>query len=154
MTFRKLAYGASAVAIMMSASTAVFAQETTGSVTGTVYDASGTPIVGATVTVTHVPSGTSTTALTDQNGTFSTRSLRVGGPYLVRSVSAAGEASTQVPSIGIGTPVAVELVTAGSDSNAADLGDVVVTGSRAGGLRTSPRSNLNLADTPPVKLPY
>ena len=146
MTFRKLAYGASAVAIMMSASTAVFAQETTGSVTGTVYDSSGAPIVGATVTVTHVPSGTSTTALTDQNGTFSTRSLRVGGPYLIRSVSSAGEASTQVQSIGIGTPVAVELVTAGSDSNAADLGDVVVTGARAGGLRTSPRSNLNLAD--------
>ncbi|WP_312689834.1 TonB-dependent receptor, partial [Brevundimonas nasdae] len=146
MTFRKLAYGASAVAIMMSASTAVFAQETTGSVTGTVYDSSGAPIAGATVTVTHVPSGTSTTALTDQNGTFSTRSLRVGGPYLIRSVSSAGEASTQVQSIGIGTPVAVELVTAGSDSNAADLGDVVVTGARAGGLRTSPRSNLNLAD--------
>ena len=46
MTFRNLAYGASAVAIMMSASTAAFAQETTGGVAGGVYDASGAPIAG------------------------------------------------------------------------------------------------------------
>ena len=146
MTFRKLAYGASAAAIMMSASTAVFAQETTGGVSGGVYDAAGAPIAGAAVTVVHAPSGTTSTTVTDANGQFSVRSLRVGGPYLVRSTSPVGDASAQVPSIGIGTPVAVELVVEGAEASAADLGDIVVTGARAGGLRTSPRSNLNLAD--------
>jgi len=146
MTFRKLAYGASAVAIMMSASTAAFAQETTGGIVGVVYDASGSPVAGATVVVTHVPSGTSATTVTDANGAFSTRSLRVGGPYTVRSTSAAGDASADVASIGIGTPVGVELVIKGAAGEATSLSDIVVTGQRTGGLRTSPRSNLNLAD--------
>ncbi|MGH6978696.1 MAG: TonB-dependent receptor [Brevundimonas sp.] len=144
MTFRKLAYGASVVAIMMSASTAVFAQETTGGVVGGVYDAAGSPIVGAAVTVVHSPSGTTSTTVTDANGQFSVRSLRVGGPYIVRSTSAAGDVETQVSSIGIGAPASVELVMAGAES-AANLGDIVVTGARRT-LRTSPSSNLNLAD--------
>ena len=78
MTFRKLAYGASAAAIMMSASTAVFAQETTGGISGAVYDAAGSPVGGATVTVVHVPSGTTSMTFTDPNGQFSSRGLRVG----------------------------------------------------------------------------
>lgn len=146
MTFRKLAYGASAAAIMMSASTAVFAQETTGGISGAVYDAAGSPVGGATVTVVHVPSGTTSTTFTDPNGQFSSRGLRVGGPYLVRSASAAGDAAAQVATIGIGTPVSIELVIAGAGESAAQVDDVVVTGVRSGGLRTSPRSNLNLAD--------
>lgn len=146
MTFRKLAYGASAVAIMMSASTAVVAQETTGAISGAVYDSAGSPVAGATVTVTHVPSGTTSTTVTDQTGQFSARSLRVGGPYLVQSTSAAGDAAAQVAGIGIGTPVSVELVITGSADTAAQVDDIVVTGLRSGGLRTSPRSNLNLAD--------
>jgi len=146
MTFRKLAYGASAVAIMMSASTAVYAQETTGGISGAVYDAAGAPVAGATVTVTHEPSGTTSTTVTDQNGSFSSRGLRVGGPYTVRSTSSAGDAVAQVATIGIGTPASVELVVAGAADSAAQVADVVVTGVRSGGLRTSPRSNLNLAD--------
>ncbi|WEK41313.1 MAG: TonB-dependent receptor [Candidatus Brevundimonas colombiensis] len=146
MTFRNLAYGASAVAILMSASTGAFAQETTGAITGFVYDASGAPLAGATVTVTHTPSGTTSTTVTDQTGQFSARGLRVGGPYTVRSVSTSGDASSQVSSIGIGTPVAVELVVAGASGSASQVADVVVTGIRSGGLRTSPRANLNLSD--------
>ena len=68
MTFRKLAYGASAVAIMMSASTAVFAQETTGGIRGVVYGADGSAVSGASVTVTHVPSGTRYGTVTNASG--------------------------------------------------------------------------------------
>lgn len=147
MTFRNLAYGASAVAILMSASTAAFAQETTGALSGGVYNAAGAPIAGAVITITHVPTGTVATTVADANGQFSARNLRVGGPYVVRSTSAAGDAVTQVASIGIGTAVAVELVVAGAETGgASDLGEIVVTGSAGGGLRTSPRSNIGLAD--------
>ena len=66
MKFRNLAYGASTVAIMLSASTAVFAQETTGGIRGVVTDAAGAPVANAEVTVTHVPSGTSSITATDQ----------------------------------------------------------------------------------------
>lgn len=141
MTFRNLAYGASAVALLMSAGTAAFAQETTGGITGAAYDASGSPVVGASVTVTHVPSGTSSTTVTDENGTFSVRNLRVGGPYLVQSRSVKGDATKEVSSIGIGSPAAVELIIADSSTV---VSDVVVTAARAGALRTSPRSTIGL----------
>ena len=59
MTNRKRAFWAtSALATSMLAATAVYAQETTGAVRGQVVDASGQPVSGATVTVTHVPTGT------------------------------------------------------------------------------------------------
>ena len=73
MTFRNLAYGASAVAIMMSASTAAFAQGTTGGVAGGVYDASGAQIAGATVTVVHAPSGTTSTTTPGMGRSYSPR---------------------------------------------------------------------------------
>ena len=123
MTFRKLAYGASAVAIMMSASTAVFAQETTGGIRGVVYGADGAPVTGATVTITHTPSGTRSVAVTGVEGSYSARGLRVGGPYNV-VVNANGEtAETEVSNVGIGDAVAVDLSLGG-----ASLDDIVVTG--------------------------
>lgn len=148
MKFRNLAYGASTVAIMLSASTAVFAQETTGGIRGVVTDAAGTPVANAEVTVTHVPSGTSSVTATDQVGAYSARNLRVGGPYMVVVNSIAGSSTTEAGSIGIGTPASIDVVVGGAGlaDEAADLGDVVVTGQRAGGLRTSPRTNIGLND--------
>ena len=148
MKFRNLVYGASAAALMMSASSAVFAQETTGGIRGAVYDAAGAPVAGATVVVTHVPSGTSTTTMTDANGSFSTRNLRVGGPYTVAVSSDAGAQAVTVPSIAIGAPADVEVVLSGgaASEDVAQLGDIVVTGAQAGGVRTSPRSTFNLGE--------
>ena len=69
--------------------TPAFAQETTSSVRGEVVDQSGTPIAGATVTVTHTPSGTTSTQTTDAAGGFNASGLRLGGPFTV-SVTADG----------------------------------------------------------------
>ncbi|QYF86495.1 TonB-dependent receptor [Brevundimonas sp. PAMC22021] len=148
MKFRNLAYGASTVAIMLSASTAVFAQETTGGIRGLVTDAAGAPVANAEITITHVPSGTSSTTATDQVGAYSARNLRVGGPYIITVSSSAGSSTTEAGSIGIGTPASVDIIVGGGafSDDAADLGDVVVTGQRAGGLRTSPRTNISLND--------
>lgn len=145
MNFRNLAYGVSAAAIMMSASTAVFAQETTGAVRGQIVDSSGVPLPGATVVVTHVPTGTSSTTLTDASGNYAARNLRVGGPYTV-TISGAGvqEQSTVLSQVSIGAPVTLDILV-GSDASAdaAAVDDVVVTGSRSGGLRTGPRTTIN-----------
>jgi len=43
----------------------------------------GKPLAGATVTIKHVESGSVSTAVTDASGRFSSRGLRVGGPYTV-----------------------------------------------------------------------
>lgn len=71
----------SALAVAMAVP--AFAQVTTSSIRGTVTTEAGAPVTGATVTVTHTPSGTVSSATTNASGTFSTRGLRVGGPYSV-----------------------------------------------------------------------
>jgi hypothetical protein len=74
------AVGAIAVAIVASAP--AYAQETTSSIQGTVT-AAGQPVSGATVTITHVPSGTRSTVTTNATGGYSALGLRVGGPFTV-----------------------------------------------------------------------
>ena len=61
----------------------VTAQETSSAIGGTVVDSSGSPVVGATVTVTHVPTGATKTLSTNDKGNYQARGLRVGGPYVV-----------------------------------------------------------------------
>lgn len=80
----KLSRVAIAVALSVGISSAVMAQSTTSSIRGNVASESGTIFPGATVTITHIPSGTSSTATTNANGVFSARGLRVGGPYSVK----------------------------------------------------------------------
>ena len=61
----------------------VFAQSTSAGVGGRVVDASGQPVAGAEVTIVHAESGTVSKAVTDANGRYAARGLRVGGPYTV-----------------------------------------------------------------------
>ena len=79
----RLAAGAALTALVCAMSSAVYAQETTGSVRGQVTDESGAGVAGATVTVTHVPTGATSTSVTGADGYFSARGLRVGGPYRI-----------------------------------------------------------------------
>jgi len=61
----------------------VIAQQTTGSVRGTLSTPNGEPIVGANVIVTDTRSGTSRTVQSNENGVFNARDLIVGGPYTI-----------------------------------------------------------------------
>ena len=61
----------------------VAAQEISSAVEGQVTGADGKAVAGAKVTVTHVPTGTVSTSVTDNGGNYSLRGLRVGGPYTV-----------------------------------------------------------------------
>jgi short-subunit dehydrogenase len=84
----KLKYLLAASVVSLAATTTfvatpAFAQETTSSVRGEVVDQNGTPIPGATVTVTHTPSGTTSTQTTDAAGGFNASGLRLGGPFTV-----------------------------------------------------------------------
>jgi Carboxypeptidase regulatory-like domain len=53
---------------------------TTASVNGTVTDSKG-PIPGATVSITHLPTGTVYSTVTRSDGRYNLPNLRVGGPY-------------------------------------------------------------------------
>ncbi len=75
-----LRIGASA-SVLALAATSAYAQEVTGTIRGDVQDDAGNPLAGATVIVTHVPSGTRSVQTTDGSGTFSAPNLRIGGPF-------------------------------------------------------------------------
>jgi hypothetical protein len=62
----------------------VLAQVTTSTITGSAKSANGEFLVGATITATHVPSGTVYTTIAQKDGLFTLPGLRVGGPYTVR----------------------------------------------------------------------
>jgi len=59
------------------------AQVTTASVSGLVNDTNGELLIGATVTATHTPSGTFYGVVTQENGRFAMRNMRIGGPYRI-----------------------------------------------------------------------
>jgi len=74
-----------AVAILVMTSQLVVAQGvTTASMTGTVSDNAGEPLVGANVIATHQPSGTVYGAASDGNGNYRIPAMRVGGPYEIK----------------------------------------------------------------------
>ena len=80
-SMKRLAGGAALTVLALAASSAVYAQETTSAVRGIVTSDGGAPVAGATVTIVHVPSGTRSTTISEANGTYDARGLRVGGPY-------------------------------------------------------------------------
>ncbi|WP_394764518.1 TonB-dependent receptor domain-containing protein [Phenylobacterium sp.] len=79
---KKLAGGAALSVLAMSLASAVYAQETTSGVRGTVT-AGGKPVAGAAVQLVHTPSGSKVTTATEAGGSFNARGLRIGGPYTI-----------------------------------------------------------------------
>lgn len=63
--------------------TSVFSQVTTSKIKGAVTDNAGEPLFGANVVVLHVPTGTVSGAVAQDNGKYTIPNLRVGGPYKI-----------------------------------------------------------------------
>ena len=59
------------------------AQETTATITGSVIDASGAIVNGASILVKHEPTGYETNAQTNSKGRFVVPNLKPGGPYTI-----------------------------------------------------------------------
>lgn len=69
--------------VMMLLSTVVKAQITTSSMSGLITDSNGSPLIGATISLVHKPSGTSYGTATREDGRYNLPGLRVGGPYSI-----------------------------------------------------------------------
>ncbi|WP_460764722.1 TonB-dependent receptor [Lysobacter fragariae] len=73
-----------------------FAQSTSAGLGGRVTGTDGQPVAGAEVTITHAESGTVSHAVTDADGRYNARGLRVGGPYTISiDKSGAGHSSQE-----------------------------------------------------------
>ncbi|RVT89853.1 TonB-dependent receptor [Sphingomonas crocodyli] len=125
-----LGCAAGAIAVAIVATAPAMAQETTSTIRGTVTEG-GAAVSNAAITITHIPSGTKSTATTDANGTFTAAGLRVGGPFNV-AIAAPGKPETTVTDIFtvIGQPydLPVDLVSEGDA--------IVVTAAKLPGART------------------
>ncbi|MFN7054391.1 TonB-dependent receptor domain-containing protein [Hyphomonas sp.] len=108
---------------------AVYAQETASELRGTIIDQNGAAVAGATVTITHQPTGSTSTLTTGNNGNFFQTGLRPGGPYsiFVTAPGFEGEALGDIR-LSPGTSPALRIRLASADDTAV-MGVVTVTGS-------------------------
>lgn len=70
-------------AVAIVAAAPAMAQNTTAAIGGQVIGTDGKPLAGASVTILHRESGSTSTVTTDGEGRFTARGLRVGGPYTI-----------------------------------------------------------------------
>lgn len=141
--FRRLALGATASVLALAAASAVYAQETTATVRGRIVDSAGAPVAGATVTVTHQPTGSAVTSVTTADGYYSMRGLRVGGPYEIKARAQNMEpGSVTVDAVGVGDPANVDVTLTAVGT---PVSEVVVSGRRTN-RSPGPSTNLSGAD--------
>jgi Carboxypeptidase regulatory-like domain len=81
--------------LALFAAVPAFSQSTSASLAGRIVDTQGAPIANATVDILHQPSGSKQSLTTDADGRFSTRGLRVGGPYTVTASKDGLDAATR-----------------------------------------------------------
>ena len=75
---RKIKYILAALVCVLLSTAAANAQYENGSILGTVHDATGAVVPGATVTVTNIATGIVSTRTTNENGDYEVPALRVG----------------------------------------------------------------------------
>lgn len=114
--------------LTLSAATPAFGQATSASLVGRVVDPQGQPVAGATVEIVHEPSGTRRTVVTDADGRYSTRGLRVGGPYSVEAQAAGQSAEREQVYLLLAETATVDLTVA-SEGTALEVIEVTATAS-------------------------
>lgn len=105
------------------------AQVTTSNLSGIVSNTEGKKTSGATITATHLPSGTVYSATANASGSFNLPNMRVGGPYKVE-VTAAGQAPIVYEDVylELGQPFVVNPV---FGEKTTTIAEVIVTGGRS-----------------------
>jgi outer membrane receptor for ferrienterochelin and colicin len=136
MVFRNLFLGSSAIVLL---AIPAFAQETTSAIRGTVVSSTGNAIPGASVSVIHEPSGSVSSQVTNSEGIFLARNLRVGGPYSIIVTSPRGNSTRDNLFLELGETDKIKFVVGASVEE-----EVVVVGQKlnTSGLITGPKSTL------------
>src|SRR6218665_2875157 len=106
----------------------IFAQITTSSLSARVNDGTS-PLTGAEVTLTHLPTNAVYKAVTDKQGRFSFENLNAGGPYEleIKSSGTKDYSNAQIH-LALGDNDLPTIVVGKADNNV--LEEVVITGSK------------------------
>ena len=110
--------------LLVGFTTAMMAQITTSGMSGKVT-ADGEDVIGATIEVVHVPSGTKYQAVTNAKGMYAINGMRPGGPYRVK-VSYIGYQSKSFDNVSLQLGQTYNL-NVGLNEDAQQLGEVVVS---------------------------
>lgn len=110
--------------LLVGFTTAMMAQITTSGMSGKVT-ADGEDVIGATIEVVHVPSGTKYQAVTNAKGMYAINGMRPGGPYRV-NVSYIGYQSKSFDNVSLQLGQTYNL-NVGLMEDAQQLGEVVVS---------------------------
>jgi outer membrane receptor protein involved in Fe transport len=130
---------------------ALHAQVTTSSITGTVTDDKGEPLVGATITAIHQPSGTKYVTISKNGGVFNMPGLRAGGPYKV-TIDFVGFKQHVVEGFDLALGDAYN-ITANMSSEAVDLSAVVVSTTRRRAFQDKSGASTNIGSIQLSTLP-
>jgi hypothetical protein len=120
---------------------------TTSSMSGKITDSSGSPLAGASIVATHVPSGTMYGAIVNNTGLFTIQGMRPGGPYKVEA-SFIGFSRKTFTDINLLLGETYTLNTELTQSST-ELNEVVVVGTRPSAFNTEKMgatSNINKQD--------
>jgi Carboxypeptidase regulatory-like domain/TonB dependent receptor/TonB-dependent Receptor Plug Domain len=125
---------------MLALVLASFAQNTTSSISGVIKTSKGDPLLGATVTATHIPTGTVYRVATRTGGRFTLYNMNPGGPYTI-TVSFVGFTDEKKEDVflNLGEPSTFDFIL---NDKSSTLTEVVVAGRRTapsskGGTETS-----------------
>ncbi|HEX9951527.1 MAG TPA: TonB-dependent receptor [Rubricoccaceae bacterium] len=143
-----LPLGAALVALFLAvAAPGAHAQGISAAISGTVLDAAGQPLPGATVLAVHEPSGTPYRAATRGDGGYDLRGLRVGGPYTVSASFVGFQTQTQT---GLSLALAqVQTVSFTLSEDGASLEEVEITAASGAAIsqdRTGASTNVGEED--------
>ncbi|WP_348685855.1 TonB-dependent receptor [Rheinheimera aquimaris] len=86
----KVKHLALAVTLALGTVNVAMANDTSSGIRGNVISPAGQVIPNAKVEIIHIPSGTRSSAVTNESGAFSSMGLRVGGPYKITITSDQG----------------------------------------------------------------
>ncbi|MEM1216340.1 MAG: carboxypeptidase regulatory-like domain-containing protein [Bacteroidota bacterium] len=73
------------LAALLLSTTALLAQVTTATISGSIEDADGAPLIGATIVAVNTATGTQYGTTSNAEGGYTLPNLRVGGPYSVKA---------------------------------------------------------------------
>lgn len=131
---------------------AVLAQVTTSALTGKVtLGNTNESVIGATIQVVHVPSGTRYATVTNADGRYTIQGMRVGGPYTIK-VSYIGYQPTEISNVTLqlGETYNQNFKMA---EDASILGEVVISGKGSKFTAEKTGASTNISNTQIMNMP-